>query len=347
MTRIHSSALGSHVADEANVESSESVTASPSGQGCYQLANNADRQQGARIKQVFEKKNQKSAQTILQLQRKLEQCHRKLREIEHNGMPRQPKDVLRDMQQGLRGVGAKVTGFSEGVVGSVRGGLSSFSQATHSAAGAVVSKPREIASLLRNRFGSADNIPALKDSLDEAQAEECLKGLGICGNLQSSPKYGSEEECSSGTSGSAANSVSGAPLEPATSKNNTLDLACSSFEGLFQELQQVKETQAQLEESFDTLKSHYQRDYTLMLQTLQEERYRCERLEDQLNDLTELHQHEILNLKQAEKKDHFKVMVKSKTQYNCLDQTEHQKNTLRKVNTESKMNFKRLMDLTL
>ncbi|XP_051874221.1 transmembrane and coiled-coil domains protein 1-like isoform X2 [Pristis pectinata] len=262
------------------------------------LANNADRQQGARIKQVFEKKNQKSAQTILQLQRKLEQCHRKLREIEHNGMPRQPKDVLRDMQQGLRGVGAKVTGFSEGVVGSVRGGLSSFSQATHSAAGAVVSKPREIASLLRNRFGSADNIPALKDSLDEAQAEECLKGLGICGNLQSSPKYGSEEECSSGTSGSAANSVSGAPLEPATSKNNTLDLACSSFEGLFQELQQVKETQAQLEESFDTLKSHYQRDYTLMLQTLQEERYRCERLEDQLNDLTELHQHEILNLKQ-------------------------------------------------
>lgn len=35
-----------------------------------------------------------------------------------------------------------------------------------------------------------------------------------------------------------------------------------------------------------------------MLQTLQEERYRCERLEDQLNDLTELHQHEILNLKQ-------------------------------------------------
>lgn len=25
---------------------------------------------------------------------------------------------------------------------------------------------------------------------------------------------------------------------------------------------------------------------------------RCERLEDQLNDLTELHQHEILNLKQ-------------------------------------------------
>lgn len=74
------------------------------------LANNADKQQSTRIKQVFEKKNQKSAQTIQQLQRKLEHYHRKLREVEHNGIPRQPKDVLRDMHQGLKDVGAKVPG---------------------------------------------------------------------------------------------------------------------------------------------------------------------------------------------------------------------------------------------
>lgn len=49
---------------------------------------------------------------------------------------------------------------------------------------------------------------------------------------------------------------------------------------------------------FETLKEHYQRDYSLIMQALQEERYRCERLEEQLNDLTELHQNEILNLKQ-------------------------------------------------
>ncbi len=75
------------------------------------LANNADKQQSARIKQVFEKKNQKSAQTIQQLQRKLEHYHRKLREVEHNGIPRQPKDVFRDMHQGLKDVGAKVCPF--------------------------------------------------------------------------------------------------------------------------------------------------------------------------------------------------------------------------------------------
>ncbi|TDH10441.1 hypothetical protein EPR50_G00074640 [Perca flavescens] len=270
------------------------------------LANNADKQQSTRIKQVFEKKNQKSAQTIQQLQRKLEHYHRKLREVEHNGIPRQPKDVLRDMQQGLKDVGAKVTGFSEGVVDSVKGGLSSFSQATHSAAGAVVSKPREIASLIRNKFGSADNIPSLKDSLDDPSVEEGVTGAGgrslgsVGHHLQPSPRYGSEEDCSSATSGSAgANSTTGAPGGPPSSKGNTLERSqSSSLDMLLQEMQELREGQARLEENLDGLKSHYQRDYTVVMQALQEERFRCERLEEQLNDLTELHQNEILNLKQ-------------------------------------------------
>ncbi|XP_036389138.1 transmembrane and coiled-coil domains protein 1 isoform X2 [Megalops cyprinoides] len=265
------------------------------------LANNADKQQSARIKQVFEKKNQKSAQTIQQLQRKLEHYHRKLREVEHNGIPRQPKDVFRDMHQGLKDVGAKVTGFSEGVVDSVKGGLSSFSQATHSAAGAVVSKPREIASLIRNKFGSADNISGLKDSLDESQGEEGgARPLGVGSHLQSSPKYGSEDDCSSATSGSAgANSTTGAPGGPPSSKANALDtLQSSGLDALFHEIQEIRENQSRLEESFENLKTHYQKDNTLIMEALQEERYRCERLEEQLNDLTELHQNEILNLKQ-------------------------------------------------
>ncbi|XP_025740528.1 transmembrane and coiled-coil domains protein 1 isoform X2 [Callorhinus ursinus] len=264
------------------------------------LANSADKQQAARIKQVFEKKNQKSAQTILQLQKKLEHYHRKLREVEQNGIPRQPKDVFRDMHQGLKDVGAKVTGFSEGVVDSVKGGLSSFSQATHSAAGAVVSKPREIASLIRNKFGSADNIPNLKDSLEEGQVDDGGKALGVISNFQSSPKYGSEEDCSSATSGSVgANSTTGGiAVGASSSKTNTLDMQSSGFDALLHEIQEIRETQARLEESFETLKEHYQRDYSLIMQALQEERYRCERLEEQLNDLTELHQNEILNLKQ-------------------------------------------------
>ncbi|NXD66139.1 TMCC1 protein, partial [Eolophus roseicapillus] len=279
------------------------------------LANNADKQQSARIKQVFEKKNQKSAQTILQLQKKLEHYHRKLREIEQNGIPRQPKDVFRDMHQGLKDVGAKVTGFSEGVVDSVKGGLSSFSQATHSAAGAVVSKPREIASLIRNKFGSADNIANLKDSLEEGQEDGTGgKALGVIQNFQSSPKYGSEEDCSSATSGSVgANSTTGGPVGASSSKTNTLDMQSSGFDAILHEIQEIRETQARLEESFEDLKVRYQRDYSLIMQTLQEERYRCERLEEQLNDLTELHQNEILNLKQE------LASMEEKIAYQCYE----------------------------
>lgn len=214
--------------------------------------------------------------------------------MEHNGIPRQPKDVLRDMQQGLKDVGAKVTGFSEGVVDSVKGGLSSFSQATHSAAGAVVSKPREFASLIRHKFGSADNLPSLKDSLDEAStAEEGVTGAGGRSlgsgagtghhhhhhHLQASPKYGSEDDCSSATSGSAgANSITGAPGGPPSSRGNTLERSqSSSLDMLLQEVQELRDGQSRLEESLEGLKSHYQRDYTLVMQALQEERFRYPR----------------------------------------------------------------------
>ncbi|KAJ8948980.1 hypothetical protein NQ318_023004 [Aromia moschata] len=57
------------------------------------LAANADKQQVQRIKAVFEKKNQKSAQIISQLQKKthgVAQSHRP------------PREVLRDMGQGLK-----------------------------------------------------------------------------------------------------------------------------------------------------------------------------------------------------------------------------------------------------
>ena len=45
------------------------------------LSSCADRQQLSRIKQVFEKKNQKSAQNIAQLQKKLENYQRKVSEL--------------------------------------------------------------------------------------------------------------------------------------------------------------------------------------------------------------------------------------------------------------------------
>ncbi|KAF6076134.1 transmembrane and coiled-coil domain family 2 [Phyllostomus discolor] len=266
------------------------------------LANNADKQQVSRIKQVFEKKNQKSAQTIAQLHKKLEHYRRRLREIEQNGPSRQPKDVLRDMQQGLKDVGANVragiSGFGGGVVEGVKGSLSGLSQATHTA---VVSKPREFASLIRNKFGSADNIAHLKDPLEDGPPEEAARALSGSATLVSSPKYGSDDECSSASASSAgagSNSGAGPAGALGSPKSNTLYGAPGNLDALLEELREIKEGQSHLEDSMEDLKTQLQRDYTYMTQCLQEERYRYERLEEQLNDLTELHQNEMTNLKQ-------------------------------------------------
>ncbi|EQB78144.1 transmembrane and coiled-coil domains protein 2 [Camelus ferus] len=247
------------------------------------LANNADKQQVSRIKQVFEKKNQKSAQTIAQLHKKLEHYRRRLKEIEQNGPSRQPKDVLRDMQQGLKDVGA-----------NMRAGISGFG-------GGVVEGPREFASLIRNKFGSADNIAHLKDPLDDGPPEEAARALSGSATLVSSPKYGSDDECSSASASSAgagSNSGAGPAAALGSPKSNVLYGAPGNLDALLEELREIKEGQSHLEDSMEDLKAQLQRDYTYMTQCLQEERYRYERLEEQLNDLTELHQNEMTNLKQ-------------------------------------------------
>ncbi|XP_077583207.1 transmembrane and coiled-coil domains protein 2 [Stigmatopora nigra] len=280
------------------------------------LAHNADKQQASRIKQVFEKKNQKSAQTIAHLHKKLEHYHKKLKEIEQNGPARQPKDVLRDMQQGLKDVGANVragiSGFGGGVVEGVKGGVSAL---THTA---VVSKPREFASLIRNKFGSADNIAHLKDTLedgvgghpDDTPTPRALSGSAT---LVSSPKYGSDDECSSATSGSAPGSNSGGAggggggggmLGPTMGSprleghHHHHHHVHSSWDSLLESLQEIKGSQAHMEDTIEDMKGQLQSDYSYMTQCLQEERYRYERLEEQLSDLTELHQNEMSNLKQ-------------------------------------------------
>ncbi|XP_021425009.1 transmembrane and coiled-coil domains protein 2 isoform X1 [Oncorhynchus mykiss] len=276
------------------------------------LAHNADKLQASRIKQVFEKKNQKSAQTIAHLHKKLDHYHKKLKEIEQNGPARQPKDVLRDMQQGLKDMGANVRagfhGFGGGMVDGVKGGVEGVK-------GAVVSKPREFASLIRNKFGSADNISHLiEDGVgghsEDVPAQRALSGSAT---LVSSPKYGSDDECSSASSGSAPGSHSGwagggggmlghgqaglgSPrLEGHHHHHHHIH---SSWDTLLEGLQEIKASQAHMEDTIEDMKSQLQSDYSYMTQCLQEERYRYERLEEQLNDLTELHQNEMTNLKQ-------------------------------------------------
>jgi hypothetical protein len=88
------------------------------------LAANADKNQLQRIKSVFEKKNQKSAQTIATLQKKLDNYNKKIKETEARGAHhKQTREMLRDFGQGLKDVGVNikegVTGLSGGVFGAI------------------------------------------------------------------------------------------------------------------------------------------------------------------------------------------------------------------------------------
>lgn len=235
------------------------------------LVSSADKQQAGRIKQVFEKKNQKSAHSILQLQKKLEQYHRKLRELEQNGASRGPKDVskdtLKDLQHPPRDAHVKSRTAPHGMESSKSGvpGVSLTPPVF------VFNKSREFANLIRNKFGSADNIAHLKNSLEEFRPEASARPYGGSATIVNKPKYGSDDECSSGTSGSAdsnGNQSFGAAGTGPPDGQGKLAM-------ILEELREIKDTQAQLAEDIEALKVQFKREYGFISQTLQEERYRC------------------------------------------------------------------------
>lgn len=253
------------------------------------LASNADKAQVQRIKAVFEKKNQKSAQSIQQLQKKLESYNKRLKELETKGVHghhhRQPREVLRDMGQGLKHVG-----------GNIRDGITGLS-------GSVMSKPREFAHLIRNKFGSADNINSLSrngesDSFEEEKTHHGSATLpGGC-SLNSGLKFTSEEgsECSSVTSESMPG---GAQTTSPPSSTTHPHGNPPNIESLLAEIRVRKHETERLKEKMDSMKEMLQKEISYLTQALTEERFRCERLEEQVNDLTELHQNEVENLKTA------------------------------------------------
>ena len=65
---------------------------------------------------------------------------------------------------------------------------------------------------------------------------------------------------------------------------------------LITELWERKEECDRLREDVDTIKATLQQEITLLSQALQEERFRYDRLEQQMNDFIELHQNEVRNL---------------------------------------------------
>nr|XP_034329704.1 transmembrane and coiled-coil domains protein 1 isoform X4 [Crassostrea gigas] len=265
-----------------------------------------DKQQLARIKAVFEKKNQKSTQSISTLQKKLEGYSKRIEEIQTSGVTshKKAKEVLSDMGHGLnrfRLSVAKDRSKPKGGVGAnIVDGITGFS-------GTMMAKPKEFAHLIKNKFGSADNINQIK-SLEDPGGTEGDKQHG--GTLPARYligfKYPSEDDNSSILSGSNFE-IQSSPLSNSQNTSQQFPglVTQAVLDPILQEMEQVKEsnkllseTVTRLTEELDQCKRWYSTELTTLRQVFDEERFKYERLEEQMNDMTELNQNEFSNLRQ-------------------------------------------------
>lgn len=240
------------------------------------LVNNADKQQVSRIRQVFEKKNQKSAQTIGRLQRKLEQYHRRMKDSETNG------------KHGHKDGNSKESGphFKDGSLRDVSatGRHQALDKVKTIGPGVSLSppfffsKPREFANLIRNKFGSADNIAHLKSSMEAGsglQVEGGARGLsGSATTVAKATKYPSDDECSTGTSASADSNGNPAGGSGMGSGGPGRSDSSGRLVEVLDMVRDIREAQTQLSEDMETLSTQFKRDYNYVTQVLQEERYR-------------------------------------------------------------------------
>ncbi|XP_018788179.1 PREDICTED: transmembrane and coiled-coil domains protein 1 isoform X1 [Bactrocera latifrons] len=259
------------------------------------LAASADKQQLQRIKAVFEKKNQKSAHSISQLQKKLDNYTKRAKDLTNHqfankSQHRQPREVLRDVGQGLRNVG-----------GNIRDGITGFS-------GSVMSKPREFAHLIKNKFGSADNINQMSET--EINNINMPVNAELIGSSTPSNNIAATSTGSGNTGGAGSgkfNSDNGSECSSVTSESIPAGSGKSQsgasqyhlvLKSLLTELAERKDEIEKLKERVERLETA-QKELNSLTATLEGERYRAESLEEQINDLTELHQNEIENLKQT------------------------------------------------
>ncbi|KAL2102592.1 hypothetical protein ACEWY4_001760 [Coilia grayii] len=314
------------------------------------LVNSADKQQLGRIRQVFEKKNQKSAQSIAQLHKKLEQYHRRMRENENGAKHSSSSGATAVNKDGCGGGGGgggvgggSKTASKDSLKDCLKDGapraVKHPSLEKTKTGGAhtspfFLSKPREFANLIRNKFGSADNIAHMKSSMEThggstggvsggvsafpagaGVGEGGAAGRTLSGSATIAPKPKdppSDDEGSTGTSESDSTGTGGGGAG-GTGSQGTADgvggaaghavqnhdaAASIRLDEAMHEVREIRKTQLQIADDIEALKTQFKREYGFISQTLQEERYRYARLEDQLNDLTELHQNETANLKQ-------------------------------------------------
>jgi len=228
----------------------------------------------------------------LKLQKKLDTYHRRLREVETNGV------VARG--RGLRDFGGNLRDFSGGVVGNIKGGLSGLHQKTQNAAGAIVGKPKDIAIKFKNKFGSVDNLANYKEDGEDAEvgsgddisstSESYENGLG--GGTKSQNEYNNSNTSPESTLDNRTQG--GNP----TMETKQLEIVATQLLSLKADIEEVRHKQSNSETKWNAWQAKMKEEMDLLKESIREERSWNERLETQLHEITEFQQRQFRELKQ-------------------------------------------------
>ena len=266
------------------------------------------------------------------MQKKLENYQKKVRDIEQGTLPhpKHRKEVLKAVGAGIK-VSCNLCKCSTNVPPinpSLQDGVKE-----------TFNKPKEFAHLIRNKFGSADNIPKEgQQSLwsEAGERRELTPTHRVPGHKRtqsgniggawsqgkhvhqhqgsaSLPRDGggsggsvpSEHRQSAGEvevpSGSDVTSESEQQQEPDRRESlGDRERDSSSqpwLQSIMDEIHERRDECDKLNRELDIQRQHFKQELEYLGSQLREEAIRCERLEEAMNDLTELHQNEIENIK--------------------------------------------------
>ncbi|XP_069499181.1 testis-specific protein TEX28 isoform X2 [Ambystoma mexicanum] len=228
-----------------------------------QLAARAEKHQVTQVRRVFEERHQKTSAIIAQLQHRLQNYQRKLLDLEnHSQLGRQVSSLQLNI---------------ESRVGSL-------SESTLPQSGALTNSMQDMSPAhLSGHLSASEGTLSFGTSLSTE--------LAI--NSHSRPMQDKDSLLSLPIS-ILGETVS---LWEAT-KPSTIEQSLFTNNIVMDHLTAIKNSQTTLEAECKAMKDRYLLDHRLILDSLQEEKYRHTQLEVQFNDLMELHQNEIVDLKQ-------------------------------------------------
>ncbi|XP_048381886.2 transmembrane and coiled-coil domains protein 1-like [Stegostoma tigrinum] len=229
-----------------------------------------DSTQAFRFKQAFEKKNHYLSSVILQLQRKLEHYVRKQQQLERE------MGLLRERNPSL----FAIQGVRDEYLPEENQGESPF----HSEGS--TSKMTLLPQTLSEMQGASKETPP--DTFNPPYQ-----------NLHISQQLTMPDEDYSITTSYSEELQDLAVLNYDIKANgiSSFDRQHMGYLNILEELTDIKETQLNLELNFKTIAEQYNQHYSVFQESLEEERYRSTQLQTELNDLMDLHQNEVLNLK--------------------------------------------------